>query len=301
MIQYKCKRFIRILTVILLAVVLILATYTNNNVQNFLNSYFTIASTDSNKSGTYVHFIDVGCGDSILITNNSNNILIDTGNEFLRSKSLEYLKDNNIDKLDILMLTHSDKDHIGSAVDIIKEISVGKIIVPKGFKEKYDEKELVYDILQISKDMKIEIEEITAYQTFNFCDCNIEILSPMQEYDNSNDNSIVSKLTYKEVSFMLTGDIVKAEDDIVKSYKDIECDVLKVAHHGSRYSSSQEFIRAVNPKYAVISVGDNSYGLPSYEIIDLLEQNNIKVYRTDISGTVVFYTDGKNIKNYEEK
>ena len=291
------------MVVLIIIISVILYLFTDLSVK-FRNDYFNFfsVSTINNKDGLYVHFIEVGCADSIFITDKNKNILIDTGNQSLRSRSLEYLKDNCINKLDVMFLTHYDRDHIGCAVDIMKEIKVDKIIVSNGFINQRKENNLVLSIIKTAKQRNVEIEEISAYNNIDIGDLTFEIFSPLIEYDDPNNNSIVSRLVYGDTSFLLTGDVAqKAEEDILSSYRDIKADVLKVAHHGSATSSTKEFIDAVGAKYAVVSVGDNYYGLPSYYVIDSIEQSGAKLYRTDISGTIVIYSDGESLKFFTDK
>ena len=124
----------------------------------------------------------------------------------------------------------------------------------------------------------------------------LTVLAPLKAYSSSNNNSLVVKLTYKSNSFLFTGDAEKqSEQDILESGADVHADVLKVGHHGSKSSSTKAFLQAVSPQYAVISVGDNSYGLPKRTVIRRMEKQNIQVYRTDVYGTVVFYSDGSTV------
>ncbi len=297
MVKYKSKiKLIATVLVVIVLVILFFTTDLNKTINKMYLEFFTVTSTISSKDGLYVHFIDVDCADSILITDNDKNVLVDTGNESLRSKSVEYLKDNAITNLDLLILTHYDKDHVGSAVDIMNEIKVDRIIVPVGFTDESEDNELLFEIIDTANSLDIPFDEISAYQNINIGNYTLEIISPLIEYENSNDNSIVSRLIYKDTSFLLTGDIAKSEIDILNTYADISADVIKVAHHGSKSSSNEEFISAVDAKYAVISVGENYYGLPSYAVIDSFEQLGAKVLRTDESGSIVFYSDGSNLE-----
>ncbi len=259
-----------------------------------LNNLFKVLPSD--KEGLYVHFIDVGSGDSIYINENESNILIDTGNSSLRSKSLEYLKDNNVTNLDLMILTHADIDHIGSAFDIISEIDVKKVVLPTNSLNSIEDNEEMKEIVDISIEKEIEVEEISAYSEINVGDLTFEIISPMIVYENDNDNSIVSILRYGEYSFMFTGDATKSENDIIATYGDLDIDILKVSHHGSRYSTSDEFLKTTTPEFSIISVGPNNYGLPTYDLIDRIEQTGSQVLRTDLHGNIVFFTDGEDLE-----
>ena len=143
----------------------------------------------------------------------------------------------------------------------------------------------------------LKIDEPVPGSEFYFNGMTVEILAPIREYSDLNDNSIVLKITDGDVDFLFTGDIEKeAEYDIIQSGENLSADVLKVAHHGSDTSSSEDFIKKVSPEYAVISVGkDNSYGHPEESTLDLFNRLNIETYRTDQSGTITFKTDGEKI------
>ena len=125
----------------------------------------------------------------------------------------------------------------------------------------------------------------------------IDVLSPDREYENENNNSILCRLRYKDFSMLLTGDIEKeVEELMVEDRIDLDCDVLKVAHHGSDTSSTREFVNEVSPEVAVVSVGDNNYGHPSGEVIERFETDGVKVFRTDESGAVTLRTDGEEVR-----
>ena len=150
------------------------------------------------------------------------------------------------------------------------------------------------------KDMKISKPEPGS--SFNIGNLKVDILAPVTQYDDMNSNSMVLKLTYKNKSFLFTGDAGKeSERDMIAMGYNLKADVLKVGHHGSKTATSQAFLNRVQPTYAVISVGEDRNKLPKKEIIDRLKKNNIKTYRTDLDGTVVFATDGDSLKFFCEK
>ena len=148
----------------------------------------------------------------------------------------------------------------------------------------------------------IKVDKPICGDSFKIGDMELNILSPSKKYDKLNNNSIVIKLRYGNKSFLLTGDAEKeAENDIIKSGYDLKSDVLMVGHHGSKTSSTQNFLNAVSPQYAAISVGENNKNLPRYSVVSRIEQSNIKIFRTDINGDIVFVTDGNNIDVKVEK
>lgn len=153
------------------------------------------------------------------------------------------------------------------------------------------------DVLDSIENKKLSITEPIAGTKFMFDDLNIEILSPVVKYNEMNNNSIVLKLTYNDISFLFTGDAEElAEYNILNSGYNISSNVLKVGHHGSDTSTTSEFLNAVNPTYSVISVAKNGYGHPTETVLNRLKEHGSEIFRTDEYGTIVFSTDGKELK-----
>ena len=239
------------------------------------------------KNDVFINFIDVGQGDSILI-HNRNNILIDTGgkesnsnnNSIVINKTIPYLKSLGIKKLDYLILTHGDYDHMGESINLVEKYKVKNVIFNCGEFNNL-ERELI---------TKLNKNKVSYYSCINELDLENNKLFFLQtrEYDNENDNSNVIYTEINNYKFIFTGDAsINTEKEILKDYNLPEIDVLKVGHHGSKTSSSKEFINEINPKYSIISVGkDNRYGHPNKEALDNLE--NSKIYRTDQDGSITF-------------
>lgn len=235
-----------------------------------------------------IHFIDVGQGDSCLILTPSNRtILIDGGGskdseEFDVGKStlLPYLLDRKVSKVDYMMISHFDADHMGSFITVLQNIKVGKLIISKQPKNSNE----FMNIMQIVKSKNIEIVVVKAKDKIHIeNNVVLEILYPEKElkFSDLNNNSIVAKLIYGGFSMLFTGDIEKeAEGQILKQYKDtniLNSTILKVAHHGSKTSSTDEFIESVNPKIALIGVGKNNlFGHPNEDIINRLKEIRCK-------------------------
>lgn len=239
-----------------------------------------------------VSFLDVGQADSILINANNKYMLIDAGNNEDGEKLVMYLKSLGIEKFDYVVGTHAHEDHIGGMDNIIDSFDIGTFYMPdvitttKTFED-------VLDSLE-KKNLNFDTPQIGS--TFDLEKAKIETIYVGKDSKNLNNSSIILKLTYGNVSFLFTGD---TESDVEKTLlnKDIESDVLKVAHHGSNTSSSNAFLKKVNPKYAIISVGTgNSYGHPKSVILDRLEKLGTKIYRTDELGTIIVTTDGEKIE-----
>ena len=246
-----------------------------------------------------VHFLDVGQGDSIFIELPTNEtILIDASIKDASNKIINYLREENVSKIDYVFATHPHSDHIGGMSAVIKAFDIGQIYMPKAVTTTKTYENLLLTI----KDKNLKIKAAKAGNTIiDTDDLKLVVLAPNQDsYESLNNYSIVLKLTYKEKSFLFMGDAETLSEKEITG--DIQADVLKVGHHGSRTSTSQAFLNKVNPSYAVISVGlNNDYKHPHQEVIDRLEKKNIKIYRTDQNGDIIFTTDGYNIDVKVEK
>lgn len=246
-----------------------------------------------------VHFLDVGQGDSIFIELPTNEtILIDASIKDASDKIIKYLKEENVSKIDYVFATHPHSDHIGGMSAVIKAFDIGQIYMPKAVTTTKTYENLLLTI----KDKNLKIKTAKAGNTIiDTDDLKLVVLAPNQDsYESLNNYSIVLKLTYKEKSFLFMGDAETLSEKEITG--DVEADVLKVGHHGSRTSTSQAFLNKVNPSYAVISVGlNNDYKHPHQEVLDRIEKKNIKIYRTDQNGDIIFTTDGYNIDVKVEK
>ena len=246
-----------------------------------------------------VHFLDVGQGDSIFIELPTNEtILIDASIKDASNKIINYLREENVSKIDYVFATHPHSDHIGGMSAVIKAFDIGQIYMPKAVTTTKTYENLLLTI----KDKNLKIKAAKAGNTIiDTDDLKLVVLAPNQDsYESLNNYSIVLKLTYKEKSFLFMGDAETLSEKEITG--DIQADVLKVGHHGSRTSTSQAFLNKVNPSYAVISVGlNNDYKHPHQEVLDRLEKKNIKIYRTDQNGDIIFTTDGYNIDVKVEK
>lgn len=245
-----------------------------------------------------VSFLDVGQGDCELISFPDGKLmLIDSGEAEYSQRVIDTLNSFGCDKIDFLVITHPHTDHMGGMSDIINTFEIGEIYMPKVSAST----RTFENLLQTIADNSLSINTAKAGKTIYSDDLiDIKILSPYsQAYDEANNYSAVVKLTYDEKSFLFTGDAEKeAEQEMLANcYFDLDCDVLKVSHHASRYSTTSSFLSAVAPDYAVIEVGaDNPYGHPHQKTLDRLNDAGVQVYRTDISGDITFLCDGKSIQ-----
>jgi len=243
-----------------------------------------------------VHFIDVGQADSILVQMPENKtMLIDAGNNNDGDDVVSYIKSLGINKLDILVGTHPHEDHIGGLDTVIKSLDVGKVYMPK---VSHNTKTFEDVLLAIkSKGLKVSTAQAGVILDAG-PSVKAEMLAPNGTgYESLNNYSAVIKITFGNTSFLFTGDAeTESEIEMLEKGYNLKSTVLKVGHHGSTTSTSSEFLNAVAPLYAVISSGSgNDYGHPHQEILNRLAQADIKIYRTDESGTIIAISDGSAV------
>jgi len=251
-----------------------------------------------------VDFLDVGQGDSAFIqTPEDHQILIDGGPDSSALKELSLLMPFWDKEIDLVILTHPESDHMQGLLDILQSYKADYILW-SGVKKNAAEYDAWTSILEKQKKMGAKIIIASAKQEIKAGNVLIDTLYPLENMEGqdmkntSNDTCVVSKLIYGDNSFLFTGDISSvAEKEIVNSGENISADVLKVAHHGSKYSTSDLFLENVEPEIAAISVGaKNTYGHPTQEVLQRLENFGIKIFRTDKDGDIKMESDGKNIK-----
>lgn len=235
-----------------------------------------------------IYFIDVGQADSILITNNNHNMLIDAGNNGDGKKLVNYFKSLNINSFDYVVATHPHEDHIGGMDDIIRNFDIKNYYMP----EKLSTSKTFEDVLDALTEKNMQYTVPKKDEILTLDDAKLNVIYVGDEANDANDSSIVLKLTYGNNSALFTGDASKRVEKKILDY-DIKSDILKVGHHGSSYSTLNEFLNKVNPKYAVIEVGiNNIYNHPTNSTLEKLNKNGIKIYRTDINGTIIFTLNG---------
>lgn len=242
-----------------------------------------------------VHYIDVGQGDATLIKCGSHAMLIDGGNNNKGTTVQLYLKKQGVESLDYVIGTHPDADHIGGLDVIVYKYNCDTVIMPDYEKDTKTYQELV-DVIH-DKNMKITYPVVG--EQYALGEAKFTIIAPNSNSygGNANDYSVAILLEYGKNRFLFTGDAEEAsEAEMLTNGIDISADVYKVAHHGSRSASTQEFLNAVHPKYAVISCGEgNSYGHPHAEVLNRLRSMGVEVFRTDEQGSIIASSDGENI------
>lgn len=249
-----------------------------------------------------IHFIDVGEGDCILIQMpNNKNILVDTGNLSVGYKVEKYLKSKNISQLNCIIITHMHPDHVGGIFYILPQIRTN-IIYYNGYRPEGNE--FFFELIDLTKDLNIPMKILNAGNKLFFGEVILDVLSPIKPLSGDmNGDSIVVKIIFGKVSFLLTGDFnINGEKRLIEAGCNLKSDVLKVGHHGAGDSNSEEFMDKVRPKIAVLSVGKNNrYGFPSNVVIERFKIKEIPLYRTDIDGIIIIQTDGDIISTKKER
>lgn len=244
--------------------------------------------------GLYVHYIDVGQGDSELVCCGGEYMLIDAGEPSASDAVLEYLDGLGIDKLDYMVCTHGHADHCGGLDAVLENLEVETV-----FTSPYPGNGAAYEIFSdaaYAAGLDLTVPELG--ESYRLGEASFSFIGPLEEYDDVNDNSLVLRLEYGDTSFLFTGDMeTKAEKDLINDGAELRCDVLKVGHHGSSGSSCYQFLYEAQPSIGVISCETgNRYGHPHEETLSRLEDADVTVYRTDLEGSIVIFSDGMKVE-----
>ncbi|AOR23968.2 MBL fold metallo-hydrolase [Clostridium taeniosporum] len=263
---------------------------------------FSFNNTKKVSGNLQVYYLDVGQGDAEYIRINDFDILIDAGPKSESDHLLKQLEDKNIDDFEMVIATHPHEDHIGGMSKVFEKYKVENFYMPK---VTHTTKTFQNMLKSVSK-QGLKVQTLKEGMQFNLGDgAKFDVYSPIKDsYDDFNNYSPIMKLTYGETKLMFTGDAetLAEKEALSRHLKDLKSDVLKFGHHGSSTSSSNEFLKAVSPKYGIISCGkDNSYGHPHKETMNKISKNQIKAYRTDLQGEITLTSDGKNISIKTEK
>lgn len=246
----------------------------------------TCPTTEPTTEYLHVYFIDVGQGDATLIKQGDTEMLIDCGKDSKGPSVVEFLEMKDVDRLEYLLITHPDADHLGGCDDVLNEIKTNTVITNGESKDTISYRE-VRDAIDTEQQIIADIGDKWVVDSTE-----IEVIQADKGQSDDNANTIVTKLIYGDTSILFTGDCDKeCEQKLIT--KDIEADILKVPHHGTKFGSTINFLERVNPQVAIIPIGPNSYGHPADETLDRLTQEGITIYRTDKDGNIEIRTDGK--------
>ena len=247
-----------------------------------------------------VHMIDVGQGDCILVKFESHAMLIDAGERGNSDTIISYLKQNGVEELEYVVATHPHSDHIGSMPEVLEAFTIKNVIMPKLPNKLVPNTSIYKQLIKAVKASGAKTISAKPQAEYMLGEAKITILGPVGTPEDLNDASVVIRLDYGKSSFLFTGDAEAAsEKRVLDSGADVDVDVLKMGHHGSSTSTCKEFFEAVSPSLALISCGkDNDYGHPHRETLELLKESGIDYERTDLKGTIIVGSDGKNLKTY---
>ena len=289
----KVKSILISVLCVLLIVISAYITYVDG--WNDIFTYFGVYADLGNEFSA--SFADVGTADACCIRCKDKNILIDSGTSISYDRLSAYLKRNDFKSFDAVIISHPDSDHIGGMAKLLEEIKVDRIYMPKLPDELVPETEEYKTFINSVKENKTEVFYPKIQSEIKIGDMTLNFISPTKEYSNRNDNSLVLKVIYGETSFLFTGDISeKVEEDLLNSDIELKSDVLKVAHHGSKTSSSEEFLKAVSPQISVVSVGLSDDTLPDYETMVRINHYSDDIYRTDKDKTIVITSNGNKLE-----
>jgi len=238
-----------------------------------------------------IHYIDVGQADSALITLNDKAMLIDAGDSEDDKLVVNYLKTQGITKLDYVVATHPHEDHIGGMDSVIRNFKIDTFLMPNVVHDspQFD------DMITALEDKSLQFTSPKVGDTYILGEAKFTILScKTEDVEDLNASTIVLRLEYGTQSYIFCGDAIKENEySMMDSGLTLKSTILKVAHHGSTTSSLEKFILAVDPDIAIISCGEgNSYGHPHEKIVKRLDRLGIKMYRTDLNGTIIVASDG---------
>lgn len=289
----------KIVATVIIAIVAVTAIFLSGNFVSQRDIYRDVGLRNEQQSQAdrmYVSFIDVGQGNCTLLTCNGKAILVDSGEVGAASTVIGYIKNLGIDELNCVIVTHPHTDHMGAMTEILYEFKIDDLIMPEIPEEIIPTNKTYEKFLTAVSDNADNVIAAEPGETYSYGEMTLEIFAPLRDYDNLNDMSAVSRVSYGDTSVMFTGDATATvEKDLLKKNIDYSATILNVGHHGSKTSSSENWLKAVNPEYAVICCGaNNEYGHPHSVVTERLENLGIKYYQTDLLGTIVFESDSRN-------
>ncbi|KAB1440963.1 ComEC/Rec2 family competence protein [Candidatus Galacturonibacter soehngenii] len=294
------KKQNKLLSSIIISIIIIASTiWSKENIENTNNN--SLANDSFAVASMQVHFIDVGQADSILILSDDEAMLVDAGNNEDGTYLVKYLKEQGISKLKYVIATHPHEDHIGGMDDVINNFTVETVLMP----DVTHTTKTFEDVLNAMNENDLGITIPSVGEEYEIGKAKFVVIAPNKEMDenNLNDASIGVKLMNGNNRFIMCGDAQKfSEKEMLQSGIDLSAQVYKVSHHGSNTATTDAFLKAISPEYAIIQCGENnSYGHPHKETLHKLEQMGVIVLRNDKNGTIIAISDGNKIQWITEK
>ncbi len=289
------KKIVYFIVILIIAIVTAIGTLNDADE----DSVDVFKTTQKAESGFQVHYIDVGQGDCALVVCDGKSMLIDAGENGHETTVINYIRSMGIKKLDYIIASHQHSDHIGGLPEVIEEFGMSNIIMPRLTEAQTPTNQTYTAFLKAiqASDAKVIASKVGA--SYNLGSAKFEILGPVtNDAESLNSMSVVTKITYGEKTFLFTGDAeTDEENEILDTGANLDCDVLKVGHHGSKTSSSKAFLDSVSPEICIIMCGaDNDYGHPHKQVTKRIANYTDEVYRTDLCGNIVIKTDGKTLE-----
>ena len=272
------------------------ALLASSYVMELINPVETFAPQAPENSILSFEAIDIGQGHATLIRTDSKTVLVDGGETDQSYKLMEYLEQNNVEKIDLVVATHPHTDHYGGLIDVLNKYEVTELILPKLSEQNTPTNKTFGKFLDAIENNGCKFTLLSQKQEIDLGGATLSLIGPfLYDVENLNNTSLACRVDAGEASFLITGDGETMVEDALRESEDVDVDVLLAGHHGSGTSSRPKFLDVVTPVLSLVSVGaDNSYNLPKQDVIDRLSAFG-DVLRTDIEGSIVLTTDGENI------
>ncbi len=298
----RSKRKIAVSATTALTLAIFIIAFANKVFGDKIHSTFAPSFPDFDKTQDFVKIMDVGQADAALIYSNGCSAVIDAGLTSSADDISADLKSADIKDIDALLITHLHMDHAGALAKIAMSFPIDNLIIPN----RDSSAEAMPTVNEAEKRVVAEKGKVftaTEGMSFNIGEFEVTLLAYFPDATKENDRSVITMAKIGDKKFLFTGDAEKAtEADLLTEKLNIDCDVLKVGHHGSNSSSTSAFLKAASPEYAAISVGkDNMYSHPSNKTLTALKNCGAKIYRTDKNGDISFYVENGNIRVETEK